>query len=105
LLLFWIDCLICYFATGHLPMMPPWLFSNDAAIVLSDTNTPVLLTTPWCQYCCRFLSLPLPLPPVDCCFCLWFTAVVVAVLFIYLLLRLLPVMLPLLGCQHIFHAP
>ncbi len=103
LLLFLVDFLICYFC--HC------LFANYAAAAIF----------PWCCNCSCWhhhsfaahyttVSLLLPLPAIAIatgwlllllvfcwCRCCRFS--------FFLLLRLLPVMLPLLGCQHLFHVP
>jgi len=52
----------------------------------------LLLAPPQYHYDCCFLSLPLPVPPVDCCLCLLWLSLFLKMT---LLLRLLPVMLPL----------
>ncbi len=94
-----VDC--CFFGLIFWVAILPWLFccwccycyfANDDATVFAGAVTCLLHAPPWYHYCCCFLSLPLPVLLVDCCFCLLWLSLFKKMT---LLLWLLPVMLPL----------
>jgi len=92
LLLFIIDFLICSFATARLPMNAELVICWWCCHCFCWCHHPFAARlVPYCHYCCCLL--PLPLLAVS-----WYKFAVAVIV-------VLPVVLPLFGCHHLFHAP